>query len=577
MSIRLPCDTRERRPCLAVAAIIAASLLAYAGTCWYGFFSDDVALVDRLLRGGFAGVTEFLNPATGATGAGGYQAYYRPVWVLTTYVDWLIWGLNPVGYHLTNLLIFVACGVLVWRLVVQVTDNYRIALWSGLIFAVHPIHTLNVIWISGRTDSLATLGVLAALVAFIEWRETEYRGWLVGALAAGLFALGSKEMAYMLPLLAVATEWTRLSIRDDDSPARRALRASLPFWFLAMLWGSLILANSSFASGFYVGFSPMHVALNWAGAVALLVLPAGYEGLVGFATTNAALAAGLGGLGLIAGGLVLWKAWERPALRWGILWVAVGILPLYRVTMRWYTFLASVGIAIGCGSLVNLLSERIEWREHRFLRHAGQVVGAVLVFLFVLGLAGERMKWARAEAVRTRVLDSLITLATDDPAPGRVVFLGSPAKMDRMPVFGGNAESFLRIGLATRGITPDRCPELVVPATVVMDEPDASIIPVWITPAELRISSEQCAFHVMGDYFIAARRRRLESGDAWRTEGGRLVIRSEDHARRPDAVTVLLDHPPSAGERWGNLLGGSVVAMEVPTLEPTDTREALNP
>jgi protein O-mannosyl-transferase len=153
--------------------------------------------------------------------------YYRPITTLSLICDYHIWGQNPFGFHLTNVLIHALCALLVVRLSLRLGLGVRAALLCGLLFAVHPIHTESVAWISGRTDVLAFLFTALALDLHLA-ASTPARGSRRGlwALSMLFFALAllAKEMSVVL-IAWVA--WIHL-LRGTPSLAR-ALRAALPY------------------------------------------------------------------------------------------------------------------------------------------------------------------------------------------------------------------------------------------------------------------------------------------------------------------------------------------------------------
>ena len=89
-----------------------------------------------------------------------FASFYRPIQLVTYGIDYAFWKLNPVGYHITNSLIHCGVVVLLYFLLAMFFCNRRNALLCSLIFAVHPIHTEAVSYISGRADILAALCML---------------------------------------------------------------------------------------------------------------------------------------------------------------------------------------------------------------------------------------------------------------------------------------------------------------------------------------------------------------------------------------------------------------------------------
>ncbi len=124
----------------------------------------------------------------------GQGGLYRPVVVLSYAGNYAAGGLDPWGYHLVNVLLHALNAVLVLLILRDLFGDDAFALWSGLLFALHPIHTEAVAYLVGRAESLAALFFLLA-----------WRGWLRGrhiaAAAAFLVAALAKESA--LTFLAV--------------------------------------------------------------------------------------------------------------------------------------------------------------------------------------------------------------------------------------------------------------------------------------------------------------------------------------------------------------------------------------
>ena len=70
-------------------------------------------------------------------------------------IDYNFWGLNPIGYHIVNILLHTLNAILIYIIAKQLIENKIIALLSSLFFAVHPVHVESVTWLSGRKDVLS--------------------------------------------------------------------------------------------------------------------------------------------------------------------------------------------------------------------------------------------------------------------------------------------------------------------------------------------------------------------------------------------------------------------------------------
>jgi Flp pilus assembly protein TadD len=152
----------------------------------------------------------------GQLGLGKNKAQYRPLRMISYAVDYTLnqklwkhvgsyegWdaGLNPLGYHLANYVYHLLTTWLVFLVVFRLAASYRIAFLAAALFALHPVHTDSVTYISGRRDIFVTLFYLAGFYYFLRYRQTGKITFIVAALLSYLLSLGSKEMGVTLPAL----------------------------------------------------------------------------------------------------------------------------------------------------------------------------------------------------------------------------------------------------------------------------------------------------------------------------------------------------------------------------------------
>ena len=156
-------------------------------------------------------------------------AFYRPLTLLTWWLNFQVGHLQPWSYHAGNLLLHVINSLLVAGLVNLLATHRRYGWLAGLVFCVYPAQPEAVTWLAGRFDVLATTGELLAFIYVLKF----YRGWQTGPvlktrqhwlwLGAALFcywlALLSKEAAVFLPLM-VAAYLTLESFIGRTSPRR---------------------------------------------------------------------------------------------------------------------------------------------------------------------------------------------------------------------------------------------------------------------------------------------------------------------------------------------------------------------
>jgi tetratricopeptide (TPR) repeat protein len=204
-----------------VVAVVAVA--TYARTLGFALVWDDPKLLgvlgERLAGGGLAGLlaADFrLDPAVPL-------GFYRPVTMLSLWLDRAAGGGAAWPFHLTNVLLHALASALLFRLLRRLGIEARLALAAAALFAAHPVHVESVAFVSGRTDMLAANFVLGAVLLWLRDRGQGREAGL-GRVAGGsaLFALGclSKEVALVLPAVLVAWD----ALLPAAAPAWRARR-----------------------------------------------------------------------------------------------------------------------------------------------------------------------------------------------------------------------------------------------------------------------------------------------------------------------------------------------------------------
>jgi len=222
------------------------------------------------------------------------HAYYRPVVSASYVLDALRGGVDPRGYHLTNLVFYALAAVLFHELLRTLALGRPVALAVALVFAVHPALASAVAWIPGRNDALLAVFALAAWVAFVRDAARPSMWHKAAHCAFFSLALFTKESAIVLPVVCVAHvvlarpgDWARLrrpgvlggfavawailvAVRVSAHPPgvgwmpSREILASLPLFMTGL--GTLLLP---------VHLSVLSVAADvpvWPGAVAWVVM-----------------------------------------------------------------------------------------------------------------------------------------------------------------------------------------------------------------------------------------------------------------------------------------------------------------
>lgn len=100
------------------------------------------------------------------TGAGLVSNYYRPLTSLSFGVDRLIWGLEPLGFHLTNNLMHSLAGVVLFLLLCELGLERKLAAFVAAVFLVHPVQVEAVAYVNSRGDSFYALLLFAGLYLY---------------------------------------------------------------------------------------------------------------------------------------------------------------------------------------------------------------------------------------------------------------------------------------------------------------------------------------------------------------------------------------------------------------------------
>ncbi len=124
---------------------------------------------------------------------------WHPLTWISHTIDWSIYGNNPVGHHVTNVCLHSANAILLFLLLIYVTDYLGRSAMVAFLFALHPAHVESVAWLSERKDLLCTFFWFASLIAYAWYvRNPSWKRfvWVVCGFAC---ALMSKPMAVTLP------------------------------------------------------------------------------------------------------------------------------------------------------------------------------------------------------------------------------------------------------------------------------------------------------------------------------------------------------------------------------------------
>jgi hypothetical protein len=330
---------------------------------------------------------------------------YLPVRDLSIMLDYAIWGTTYQGFHVTNLLLYLASIALFYTLLVEFGVDKTIAGIAALVFAVHPSHAESVAWITERKGLLGIAFALACGTAYARFRSGAGVRWLALAMVTAICAVWSKAPAAFavgalagleLVLPARRVSWRR-SLAGLAAVGTVAALAFVPVVMLAT--SSSVVGSSGHAGrlemvlgvhGFYLRLATMTVA----NALSYPIATHGPSGID----------IALGVIGLVA--IIATAALRRVpaelragAMLWLFGWLPAShlVLPLQMIVVAdRYALIPTLGIAlavaVGCARI-----------SHVRLRAA---VVAVIALAGALRTLDAQSNWASTEALWTRTVAS---------------------------------------------------------------------------------------------------------------------------------------------------------------------------
>ncbi len=425
-----------RQPAVGVALV---ALLIYLPGLTGDFLRDDHFLIERhpyLKAGGWLGrllLSDFWAPVSGATGM------WRPLVVLSYWVDGRLGGWDPLWFHIVNAVGHALASGALALLVTAAGAGTRAAWLAGLVFALMPAHVECVAWVSGRTDVFCALFGIAALWLDVRSRAAG-RAW-PGFLAPTALALAllSKEAGVTLVGVLSVMEWTRLRERRDSlAPVGSLARGARWLAPYAAVTVAYLIAHAAFAPdpgileapelmhrsalrGAAWALFPGYLAYLWPWfphspdrAVPTLAASPVLESAIGAACALAVL---------VLFGRWLWRRSPRAVPLALILFPLIP--PLVLASTRGYglygerhIYLSSAGVAWGLALAIRALPVRIG-------RPRGRLVAVGLAAAFLVGSAVETLRAIPAY----RDDETMYRVMTEREPTNPIGFTGLAAKL----------------------------------------------------------------------------------------------------------------------------------------------------
>jgi len=206
-----PVEVKKPVPRRVVALLCLVVFLlgfaVYANTLKNDFIWDDEYLIiNNSQIKSFSHLDNVFKTYVGY-GSENINNFYRPIQEISNMVDYFLWGLKPLGFHLTNVILHALVGVMVLLFVSAITGNVLAGFFTAVFYSIHPVHSEAVAYIAGRADSLYSVFMLLSLLCFVSSVKDTGSGLLkreglyLLSLTFFVVSLLSKEMVMVMPLL----------------------------------------------------------------------------------------------------------------------------------------------------------------------------------------------------------------------------------------------------------------------------------------------------------------------------------------------------------------------------------------
>jgi len=339
------------------------------------------------------------------------ETFLRPIGFASIFLDYSIWGSNPIGFHLTNLLIhFISVGGL-FVLVRQLGGEKDIALATAGIFAAMPVQVETVAWMGARFDLLSVCFSVWSIVCYLWSRSKSNNAGYALGLVLYLLAILSKESGFVVPLLIAAIELlTFPTIKILRTIGFFAFGAAVFLYRILVLGGvggyssegkvsALHITSSTFEGLLVRGPTQTLFGFNWSHPPDWL--------LIGLSSVLVAL--------LIHLAFNSRRETARPSLvKLGLCWMFFAMLPAHFLLMvgpnmngSRVLYMSSIGAAIILGqllgSLVNGKTKTFAWIS--------------LIAVLNLGVIHNIQAWRFTGELSKDLLHQLVQIEPN-PAPG---------------------------------------------------------------------------------------------------------------------------------------------------------------
>jgi len=224
----------ERRKLIVYVVLTIVTLAVFWQVNQYNFinFDDPYFVVDNThIRSGITPDEVCWSFSTRFFGL------WHPLVWLSFIVDYQLHGLNPGGYHLTNLILHILSTLLLFWLFNRMTGAVWRSAFVAALFALHPLHVESIAWVSERKDVLSAFFWILTLCLYVYYTEKPVIRRYLLVVFSFVLALMSKPMVVTLPVMMILLDYWPLKRFESrkDNLVLWQLKEKLPFFILSAI------------------------------------------------------------------------------------------------------------------------------------------------------------------------------------------------------------------------------------------------------------------------------------------------------------------------------------------------------
>jgi len=211
--------------CIALIVIIFAVYMQ-VGNYQFVILDDDAYVVsNRHVANGITGKNIIWAFSTV------YKANWHPITWLSHMADVQLYGMNPHGHHLTNVVFHIASTLLLLILLLRLTGAFWQSSFVAALFALHPLHVESVAWVAERKDVLSAFFWFLTLILYVEFLGNRKPALYILSLISFMLGLMSKPMLVTLPVVMILIDFwplNRFQTEEKDLGVHELLGRAIP-------------------------------------------------------------------------------------------------------------------------------------------------------------------------------------------------------------------------------------------------------------------------------------------------------------------------------------------------------------